>query len=367
MTQAYAGGRVTAGMPPAGGGYRDVTRALPPDDDENLAEYAVAARGLTKVFPGGGRGKRRREPQTAVAGLDLTIEPGHILGLLGRNGAGKTTTVDMLTGMSKPTSGTVTIFGRSPQDKRTKERIGVVGQANLPWPQLTAWQNLMTQARLHHITGDEARKRAVAALDLADLHGEDACKKPVKDFSTGMRRRLQFWQNLLHGPRVLFLDEPTLGIDPHQRAELWTRIEEQRDSGVAVLLTTNTLEEAARLAGRVAIISNGSLVAEGTPDALQRRYGHVDTTVRVAATREACQAAIARVGGMAGVRSARCLDAGLDEAQFVITTDADKETTGRVVRAFLGDKDLDIRNVETSLPTLDEVFEALTGRDRTLE
>lgn len=328
------------------------------------AQYAVAATRLTKVFPAKGRKGRAHEPTTAVRDLNLTVAAGAIFGLLGPNGSGKTTTINMITGLEQPTSGTVTIFGRPPGHMATKWLIGVIDQKTAAYRKLTARQNLMTHAGLYGFAGAEARRRTDAALELADLRGH--ADERVAVFSGGMARRLQIAQSMLHGPRVLFMDEPTHEVDPTQRTALWKTIRELSHSGVAVLLTTHMLDEAARLCGRVAIINHGRLVAEDTPDQLQRKYGHIDITVRVAATRQACKTALDGLMLIPGVRAARGRGTADGEAQLLITTDTDTGTTGRVVAALSRNTELAIIDIETSLPALDEVFEELTGPHRTL-
>ena len=375
MTQPLPGDSravLTPGTTPGAGRYREETHTWAPPDGypgqaagDAWAEYPVAARGLTKVFPVKGRKGRGRGSKTAVSELDLTVEAGTIFGLLGPNGSGKTTTIDMITGVTPPTSGTVTIFGRPPRELATKWLIGVISQETALYKKLTGRQNLMTHAMLYGFAAGEARKRADAVLELTDLR--EHADERVAVYSGGMARRLQIGQNLLHGPKLLFMDEPTLGVDPTQRAGLWRTIRDLSRNGVAVLLTTNMLDEAARLCGRVAIIDHGRLVAEDTPDQLQRQYGHIDITVRVAATREACKTALDDALLIPGVRAATGRGTAPGEARLVITTDTDTGTTGRVVKALSRDEDLTIIDIETSLPALDEVFAELTGPHKVLK
>ncbi|WP_093260496.1 ABC transporter ATP-binding protein [Thermostaphylospora chromogena] len=222
----------------------------------------IRVSGLTKTFDG----------VPAVRGVDFTVAPGEIVGFLGRNGAGKTTTMRMLTTLLPPTSGTAVIAGRDllADPDGVRRTIGYVAQGGATDPTRPVGEELEFQAMLYGMRAAEARRRAavvLAALGLAGL--ED---RPVGALSGGQRRRLDIALGLVHGPRLLFLDEPTTGLDPQSRAELWTCIRALRDErDVTVFLTTHYLEEADALCDRLLIIDDGRIVADGTPGELRRR------------------------------------------------------------------------------------------------
>jgi ABC-2 type transport system ATP-binding protein len=205
----------------------------------------------------------------AVKGIDLQVGAGEIFGFLGPNGAGKTTTLRMLATLIPPTSGEATVAGvdlrRNPQEVR--RRIGYVPQGGSTDPAETGRGELVLQARLYGMSGTEARARAAEVLATLDL--EAAADRPTGTYSGGMKRRLDVGLGIVHRPAVLFLDEPTTGLDPQARARMWQEIEALREQGTTVFLTTHYLEEADALCDRLAIIDNGLIVAEGTSDELK--------------------------------------------------------------------------------------------------
>ncbi|MFF4801949.1 ATP-binding cassette domain-containing protein [Streptomyces sp. NPDC001351] len=222
---------------------------------------AVQARQLIKTYPG---------EVTALCGMDVTVEPGTVFGLLGPNGAGKSTTVKILTTLAKPDSGTATVAGhdvlRHPD--RVRRAIGVVAQSSGADPVATGRENLQLQGRLYGLKGAALSSRVDELLDRFSL--ADAAKRPVKGYSGGMRRRLDVALGLVHRPEVLFLDEPTTGLDPEARTAMWEEIDRLAgEEGLTILLTTHYLEEADRLAERIAIVDRGRVVVEGTPDSLK--------------------------------------------------------------------------------------------------
>ncbi|MFJ5128751.1 ATP-binding cassette domain-containing protein [Streptomyces sp. NPDC088555] len=222
---------------------------------------AVAARDLIKTYPG---------DVTALAGMDLTIEAGTVFGLLGPNGAGKSTTVKILTTLARPDSGTATVAGhdvlRHPD--RVRRAIGVVAQKSGADPVATGRENLLLQGRLYGMRGAAVRHRTDELLARFDL--ADARNRQVKGYSGGMQRRLDVALGLVHRPEVLFLDEPTTGLDPEARTAMWDEIARLAgDEGLTIVLTTHYLEEADRLAERIAIVDRGRIVVEGTPDELK--------------------------------------------------------------------------------------------------
>ncbi|MGW2564864.1 ATP-binding cassette domain-containing protein [Streptomyces sp. NPDC001537] len=222
---------------------------------------AVQARQLIKTYPG---------EVTALCGMDVTVEPGTVFGLLGPNGAGKSTTVKILTTLAQPDSGTATVAGhdvlRHPD--RVRRAIGVVAQSSGADPVATGRENLQLQGRLYGLKGAALSSRVDELLDRFSL--ADAAKRPVKGYSGGMRRRLDVALGLVHRPEVLFLDEPTTGLDPEARTAMWDEIDRLAgEEGLTILLTTHYLEEADRLAERIAIVDRGRVVVEGTPDSLK--------------------------------------------------------------------------------------------------
>ncbi|MEV6943803.1 ATP-binding cassette domain-containing protein [Streptomyces sp. NPDC051172] len=222
---------------------------------------AVQARQLIKTYPG---------EVTALCGMDVTVEPGTVFGLLGPNGAGKSTTVKILTTLAKPDSGTATVAGhdvlRHPD--RVRRAIGVVAQSSGADPVATGRENLQLQGRLYGLKGAALSRRVDELLDRFSL--ADAAKRPVKGYSGGMRRRLDVALGLVHRPEVLFLDEPTTGLDPEARTAMWDEIDRLAgEEGLTILLTTHYLEEADRLAERIAIVDRGRVVVEGAPDSLK--------------------------------------------------------------------------------------------------
>ena len=222
---------------------------------------AVEARHLIKTYSG---------DVTALNGMDITVEPGTVFGLLGPNGAGKSTTVKILTTLARPDSGTATVAGhdvlRHPD--RVRRAIGVVAQNSGADPTATGRENLQLQGRLYGLRGAALAKRVDELLDRFTL--ADAAKRPVKGYSGGMRRRLDVALGLVHRPEVLFLDEPTTGLDPEARTAMWDEIGRLAgEEGLTILLTTHHLEEADRLAERIAIVDRGRVVVEGTPDSLK--------------------------------------------------------------------------------------------------
>lgn len=220
---------------------------------------AVQARQLVKTYPG---------DVAALSGLDITVEPGTVFGLLGPNGAGKSTTVKILTTLARPDSGTATVAGhdvlRHPD--RVRRAIGVVAQKSGADPVATGRENLQLQGRLYGLRGADLNRRVTELLDRFRL--SDAAGRQVKGYSGGMQRRLDVALGLVHRPEVLFLDEPTTGLDPEARTAMWDEITRLAgDEGLSILLTTHYLEEADRLAERIAVVDRGHVVVEGTPTA----------------------------------------------------------------------------------------------------
>ncbi len=297
-------------------------------------------------------GLRKRFGETeALAGVDLAVTRGTVYGLLGPNGAGKTTTVRILTTLLRADAGRAVVAGRDlarapPGDRR---RIGLVGQHAAVDEILSGRQNLVLFGRLHHLGVARARARADELLARFGL--AEAGAKPVAQYSGGMRRRLDLAAGLILSPPVLFLDEPTTGLDPRGRNEVWAAIRALADEGTTVLLTTQQLEEADQLAGRIAVIDRGRVIAEGPPETLKAELGgdRIDVVLHDAGALVAAAAAIEQITG-----SAPEVDADSRRVSAPVTDRMG--ALAAVVRDF-GDaaEDITLRR-----PTLDEVFLHLT-------
>ena len=233
------------------------------------AAWAIEARGLSKTFAGAGRGAAT---VTAVDRVDLTVATGSIVGLLGPNGAGKTTIFRMLTTLIVPDSGTATIAGfdlRAAADG-VRAHIGLVGQVGGADPDATGRENLVLAGRLYGLGRAEAVARSAHLEEVFDLTG--LANRIVRTLSGGQRRRLDIAIGLIHAPAVLFLDEPTTGLDPQNRANLWDQVRRLRDQGVTIVLTTHYLDEADALADRLYVLDHGQVIAQGSPAELKRQY-----------------------------------------------------------------------------------------------
>ncbi|MFJ9126554.1 ABC transporter ATP-binding protein [Streptomyces sp. NPDC102340] len=236
----------------------------------------ISASGLARTFP------TKNGPVEAVRGIDLRVEPGEILGFLGPNGAGKTTTLRMLTTLLAPTGGAATVAGcdLASDPAGVRRAVGYVAQSGGVDPSISVREELVTQGRLYRLTKPQAAVRArelAADLDLADL-----MDRKTAALSGGQRRRLDIAMGLVHHPEVLFLDEPTTGLDPGARADLWDLVRRLRaDYGTTVFLTTHYLDEADALADRIVVVDKGVVAAEGTPSALKLAHGgSIDATLQ---------------------------------------------------------------------------------------
>jgi ABC-2 type transport system ATP-binding protein len=227
-------------------------------------ESVISIHQLRRVFKSG------KGIVEAVAGIDLEVFAGEVFGFLGPNGAGKTTTLRILATLMPPTSGTVTVAGRDlrREPDQVRRRIGYVGQVGGADLEITGRSELVFEGRLYGMSTSEARRRAADLLETLEL--EDCADRRITTYSGGQRRRLDIGVGLVHRPQLLFLDEPTAGLDPQARARVWDEVRKLRGIGTTVFLTTHYLEEADALCDRLAIIDHGKIVAEGTPDALKR-------------------------------------------------------------------------------------------------
>jgi ABC-2 type transport system ATP-binding protein len=297
--------------------------------------------------------RTRKAQIEAVAGVDLRVGAGEIFGFLGPNGAGKTTTLRMLATLITPTSGTATVAGvdlrREPQ--LVRERIGYVPQGGSTDPAETGRGELVLQGRLYGMDGAAARARATQVLAALDL--EAAADRPTATYSGGMRRRLDVGLGIVHRPQVLFLDEPTTGLDPQARARMWDEIRGLRERGTTVFLTTHYLEEADALADRLAIIDHGRIVAEGTADALKRQVAGDVITLGVDGDREAV---LATVRDQAFVR-----EASTEDELIRLYVDQGETAVPQILRILDG-AGLAARTITLARPSLDDVFLRQTGR-----
>ena len=308
--------------------------------------HAIEVSALVREFKGGIR---------AVDGLDLEVTPGEIYGFLGPNGAGKTTSVRILTTLLRPTSGTARVSGHDvvADADAVRRSIGVALQEAAIDPLMTGRELLRMQGALHGLRRPAAGERAAELLDRVGL--AQAGDRRVGGYSGGMRRRLDLALALVHRPQVLFLDEPTTGLDPTSRGALWREVRSLNDEGTTVFLTTQYLEEAEQLADRVGIIASGRLVAEGTPDALKARVGEPMLHLELADPGSAERARDA----LAGLGTVEPPDPGAP-ARVVLRTAAGKAAIGPAIRA-LDEHDVVVESVEVETPTLDDVFAAVTG------
>jgi ABC-2 type transport system ATP-binding protein len=319
---------------------------------ENTA--AIEAHDLVKVYPGRGR----RPAVRALDGLTFSVAPGRVFGLLGPNGAGKSTTTKILTTLSKPTSGTARVDGsdvlRRPDAVRAA--IGYVSQGASTDPLLTPVENLEIAARLRGVGAVDAKRRAARLLDEFGLAA--ASHRPVSTFSGGMRRRLDVAAALVHRPRVLFLDEPTTGLDPEARAAMWAEIRRlSGEEALTVVLTTHYMEEADRLADELLIVNRGRAVVQGTPDELKAAL-HGDS-LRVSLVEPDADHVRTVIGRVAGLRDVVVEVSGVDGVLVARTDDA-SAAVGAVI-ATLDAAGIRYGQVAASHPTLDDVYLHFVG------
>ncbi len=304
---------------------------------------AITTEGLVRTFDG----------MNAVDGLDLDIREGEIYGFLGPNGAGKSTTVRVLCTLLAPTAGRAVVAGYdvATDPGEVRLRIGVALQEAALDPKQTGEELLRLQGRLYGLTRREIEQRLTELKELVDIG--DAVTRPIGTYSGGMRRRLDLAAALVHNPDVLFLDEPTTGLDPVSRLRVWEEVRRlNRELGMTIFLTTQYLEEADELADRVGILNAGRLVAEGTPGDLKRNIGNDVIVVRVDGNAAAALASLSQVDGVQAV------DASGNE---VVVTAANGAATIGPVAVALDNGGISVRDLTLRTPTLDDVFLELTG------
>ena len=315
---------------------------------------AVLATGLVKTY----QVKGSSEPVRALDGLGISVEPGIVFGLLGPNGAGKSTTVKILTTLAAADSGHAVVAGHdvAAHPERVRRAIGVVAQRSGADPVATGRENLLLQGRLYGMRGAALSSRADALLDRFDL--TDAAKRQVTPYSGGMQRRLDVALGLIHRPQVLFLDEPTTGLDPEARTAMWEEIARLAgDEGLTILLTTHYLEEADRLAARLAIVDRGRIVAEGTPDELKGElHGdavHVDLVRAPEAEALGVYEVLGRVPGVREITvDGRRVSARADDGAAAVPA----------VLAALDQAGCPVAAVTVARPSLDDVYLRYAGR-----
>ena len=313
-------------------------------------QLVIETAGLRRTFKG--HGKKSGEVQ-AVAGVDLTVEAGRIFGFLGPNGAGKTTTLRILATLLPPTSGTARVagFDVARQPERVRENIGYVAQSGGSYRESTGREELVIQGRLFGMSKAAALVRAQEILEALDL--ADAADRTCGTYSGGMRRRLNIGIGMVHRPALLFLDEPTTGLDPQARARMWDEIRKLRESGTTVFLTTHYLEEADALCDDLAIIDHGRIVAEGSPDELKRQIAGDVLTVGVNGHGE-------RVVGLLE-KQPFVREASLEDGMVRLYVDRGEEAVPQVLRLLDG-HGLAPSTMNLHRPSLDDVFLKKTGR-----
>jgi ABC-2 type transport system ATP-binding protein len=306
----------------------------------------VVAENLLKTY--------KRGEVKALDGLNLDVEEGTVLGVLGPNGAGKTTTVRILATLLNPDSGRATVGGidvlKHPSEVR--KIIGLSGQYAAVDETLTGWDNLVMFGRLYHLKSGAAKKRAEELLEQFSLTG--SARRPIRTYSGGMRRRLDLAASLIVRPKVLFLDEPTTGLDPRGRREMWSVIEGLVKDGVTLLLTTQYLEEADQLADEIAVIHHGKVIARGTSDELKKQVGGERLEIVVEASNlQITQEIVGRISG-----NVTSVDEGLRQISTPVATGS--KALFEAARA-LDDAGIHALDIGLKRPSLDDVFLSLTG------
>jgi len=288
----------------------------------------------------------------AVDSLTLSVERGEIYGLLGPNGSGKTTTINMISGLSKPTAGSITVFGQDiVHDPRSvRKLLGSIPQETALYEELTAWQNMVFHAELYNVPRREREERITALLNLVELY--DRRNSLSGTFSGGMKRRLAFARALLHQPELVYMDEPTLGVDVQSRHALWNYTRDLKKQGKTVLLTTNYLEEANELCDRIAIIDHGKLLALDTPTRLKQTYG--GTVIDLETDKPLSAATLEKLKHLPGVSQFR-----QDGVALSMTVSGEQSVMADAISLVTAEARL--TTITQREPSLNEVFIAITG------
>jgi ABC-2 type transport system ATP-binding protein len=312
----------------------------------------IETKGLRKSFRS--RAGRQTKTVEAVRGVDLSVAEGEIFGFLGPNGAGKTTTLRMLATLITPDGGDATIAGVDLRKRpgEVRRRIGYVAQGGSTWDDSTAREELVLQGRLYGMSKSSARRRAAEALQAFQL--AEYADRPCKTYSGGQRRRVDIALGIIHAPKVVFLDEPTTGLDPQSRAHMWDEIRRLRAEGMTVFITTHYLDEADALCDRIAIIDNGEIVAENTPDALKLEIaGDVVTIGLNGSTPHAAEL-------LDGAEFVRKLETP-EQGGLRLYVDNGAVAIPAILRALDGEG-IAPQSIELHRPSLDDVFLTKTGR-----
>jgi ABC-2 type transport system ATP-binding protein len=309
-----------------------------------MSTSAIAVSGLRKAYG----------DKTVLDGIDLDVPAGTVFSLLGPNGAGKTTTVNVLTTLTKADGGTARVAGHdvATDGKQVRSVIGVTGQFAAVDDLLTGEENLRLMADLHHLRSNEGKRVVASLLERFDL--AESAQKMASTYSGGMRRKLDLAMTLVTRPQIIFLDEPTTGLDPRSRRTMWHIVRELVADGVTVFLTTQYLEEADRLADRIAVLDQGRLVAEGTPDELKRLVPGSYVRLRFSD--------VAALDAAAGILPGSTRDD--QELALQVPSDGGSRSL-RALLDLLGEHMIDADEVSVQTPDLDDVFLALTGRAST--
>ena len=309
---------------------------------------AIEVKGLIKVYPGGIR---------AVNEVDFTVAEGEIFGLLGPNGAGKSTIIIMLATLSSITSGTALVAGEdvAVHPDRVRRAIGYVSQDLAVDDNLTGWENLFLQAKFYGLTNEQFRKRLNEVLTMVNL--KDRAHDLVETYSGGMRKRLDIAEGLIHRPRILFLDEPTLGLDIQTRQEIWKYIIRLREeAGMTIFLTTHYMEEADRLCDRIAIIDRGIIKAINTPDQLKAEIGGDVITMTLNGSGHGITQALELIKGLPEVRQVKS-----HVEEYIVIAENGELTVPKIFEV-IRDTGMKITKITVKRPALDDVYLHFTGR-----
>ncbi|MBZ0285683.1 MAG: ATP-binding cassette domain-containing protein [Anaerolineae bacterium] len=316
----------------------------------------IETQGLRKTFKA--RQAQKGAPQIveAVKGINLQVKQGEIFGFLGPNGAGKSTTLRMLATLLPPSEGQANVAGCDllSQPQNVRERIGYVSQAGGTDGSATARENLILQARLYGKSKSDAQRRAAELIEALEL--TEFADRPARTYSGGQKRRLDLGLGMVHQPTLLFLDEPTTGLDPQSRARLWDEVRKLRAEGTTIFLTTHYLDEADVLADRLSIMDHGQIVAEGTPDALKRQIAGDVVMLGLDAHNGELKQAVQLLEAQPFVRELHT-----DDEQIQLYVERGEEALPSILRLLDG-AGLGIRTVTLSRPSLDDVFLRQTGR-----